>query len=50
MSIPIALTLSRILLGPLFIVVYIYYQEMGITLLWLPYLLIALAVLSELSD
>ncbi len=50
LSIPIALTLSRILLGPLFIVVYIYYQEMGITLLWLPYLLIALAVLSELSD
>ncbi len=50
LSIPIALTLSRILIGPIFILVYMYYQEMGITLFWLPYLLIALAVLSELSD
>lgn len=50
MSIPIALTLSRILLGPLFLVVYIYYQEMGVSLSWLPYLLIALAFVSELSD
>jgi len=50
LSTPIALTLSRILLGPLFLVVYIYYQEMGITLFWLPYLLLALAVISELSD
>lgn len=30
--------------------VYVYYQEMGVSLSWLPYLLIALAVLSELSD
>lgn len=50
MSIPIALTLSRILLGPIFIVVYVYYHELGISLFWLPYLLIALAALSELSD
>ena len=50
MSTPIALTLSRILLGPLFIVVYVYFREMGISLAWLPYLLLALAVISELSD
>jgi CDP-diacylglycerol--glycerol-3-phosphate 3-phosphatidyltransferase len=50
LSTPIALTLSRILLGPLFILVYIYFPAMGIGLTWLPYLLIALAILSELSD
>ncbi len=50
MSLPIALTLSRILLGPLFLVVYVYYEDIGVSLSWLPYLLIALAVCSELSD
>ncbi len=50
LSIPLVLTLSRILLGPIFLIVYLYYQEMAITLFWLPYCLIALAVLSELSD
>ena len=44
------LTLSRILLGPIFLVVYLYYQQLGISLLWLPYLLIFLAGVSELSD
>lgn len=50
MSLPIALTLSRILLGPIFLLVYMYYQDFGISLLCLPYLLIGLAILSELSD
>jgi CDP-diacylglycerol---glycerol-3-phosphate 3-phosphatidyltransferase len=44
------LTLSRILLGPIFLVVYLYYQELGISLAWLPYILILLAGVSELSD
>ncbi|MBI3236146.1 MAG: CDP-alcohol phosphatidyltransferase family protein, partial [Chlamydiales bacterium] len=50
MSIPIALTLSRILLGPIFLLVYIYYQKIGVSLLWLPYLLLVLTAFSELSD
>lgn len=44
------LTLSRILLGPIFLVVYLYYQQIGISLIWLPYILIFLAGVSELSD
>ncbi len=50
MSAPLLLTLSRILLGPVFLVVYLYYREFGITLAWLPYILLFLAGLSELSD
>lgn len=50
MSAPLLLTLSRILLGPIFLVVYLYYQELGITLACLPYILLLLAGVSELSD
>ncbi|MBY0528618.1 MAG: CDP-alcohol phosphatidyltransferase family protein [Rhabdochlamydiaceae bacterium] len=50
MSIALFLTLSRILLGPIFLIVYLYYSSFGITLSWLPYLLLALAGISELSD
>lgn len=50
MSLPLFLTLSRILLGPVFLIVYSYYKEFGITLAWLPYILLFLASLSELSD
>ncbi len=50
MSLPLFLTLSRILLGPVFLIVYTYYKEFGITLAWLPYILLFLASLSELSD
>lgn len=49
-SVPLLLTLSRILLGPLFLIVYLYYQELGITLGLLPYILLFLAAVSELSD
>jgi CDP-diacylglycerol--glycerol-3-phosphate 3-phosphatidyltransferase len=38
------------LLGPVFIIVYLYYQQLGITLVWLPYSLLLLAGVSELSD
>jgi CDP-diacylglycerol--glycerol-3-phosphate 3-phosphatidyltransferase len=44
------LTLSRILLGPLFVVIYLYYPHLGISLPVLPYILISLAGVSELSD
>lgn len=49
-SVPLLLTLSRILLGPIFLIVYLYYQEFGITLGMLPYILLFLAALSEISD
>ena len=50
MNLPLCLTLSRVFFGPLFIAIYLYYQEMGIPLLYLPYILIFIALLSELSD
>ncbi len=50
MSIALFLTLSRILLGPIFLIVYLYYQNFGIALSWLPYILIGIAGVSELSD
>jgi CDP-diacylglycerol--glycerol-3-phosphate 3-phosphatidyltransferase len=50
LSLALFLTLSRILLGPLFLIVYLYYQRMGVSLLWLPYILLALMGISELSD
>lgn len=50
MNFPLCLTLSRVFLGPLFLLFYLYYQELGISLLWLPYVLLTITVLSELSD
>ncbi len=50
MNLPLCLTLSRIFLGPIFIAAYLYYEEMGIPLLYLPYLLLFVTFLSELSD
>ncbi|MBS0627182.1 MAG: CDP-alcohol phosphatidyltransferase family protein [Verrucomicrobia bacterium] len=50
MNLPLYLTLSRVFFGPIFIAIYLYYQEMGISLLCLPYILIFLALISELSD
>ncbi len=50
MSSALALTLSRVLLGPVFLIVYLYYQDLGIKLQWLPYALLFLAAISELSD
>lgn len=50
MNLPLCLTLSRVFLGPLFMVVYLYYKEIGIPPVYLPYALISLALLSELSD
>lgn len=50
LSIVLVLTLSRILLGPIFLIVYLYYPMLGIRLEYLPYILLALAGISELSD
>ena len=50
MSIAIIITLLRGLLGPKFDVIYLYYDQWGFTLLSLPYALLCLTVLSEVSD
>lgn len=50
MGLPLILTLLRILLGPTFVILYLYYDQVGITLLSLPYALLCLTLLSELSD
>ncbi len=50
MSIALYLTLARVVMSPIFLVVYLYHESFGINLLLLPYLLIFLLGLSELSD
>ncbi len=50
MSIALYLTLARVVMSPIFLVVYLYHESFGINLLLLPYLLILLLGLSELSD
>ncbi|NDD58669.1 MAG: CDP-diacylglycerol--glycerol-3-phosphate 3-phosphatidyltransferase [Chlamydiae bacterium] len=50
MSLPLCLTLSRILFGPIFMIIFLYYQDFGITLKSLPYILLGLTFFSEISD
>ncbi len=50
MSAPLLLTLSRIVWGPLFLIVYLYAVNWGMEIVYLPYALLFLAILSELSD
>lgn len=50
MSIAIYLTLARIAFSPLFLVVYLYYETWGVNLSILPYILLFLLSICELSD
>ncbi|MFI5333756.1 MAG: CDP-alcohol phosphatidyltransferase family protein [Chlamydiales bacterium] len=50
MGLPHYFTLLRLFLGPLFLAAYLYHDEMGISLLLLPYVLLLLMAISELSD
>lgn len=50
MSIALILTLLRILLGPIFVALYLYHDRFGFTMLSLPYVLLCLTALSEVSD
>lgn len=43
-------TLLRIFISPLFPVIYLEYQSLGISLIWLPYLLLGLLIICECSD
>lgn len=44
------LTLTRIFISPIFLVIYLKYQDFGISLMMLPVILLGLLTISELSD
>ncbi len=44
------LTLARIFISPIFLIIYLKYQDFGISLIALPWVLLSLLTLSELSD
>lgn len=50
MSTPIYLTLARVAFSPIFLVVYLYHERCGINLYLLPYMLLFLLSICELSD
>ncbi len=50
MIVPLYLTLARIVMSPIFLLVYLYYEKIGITGGELPYVLILLLAFCELSD
>jgi CDP-diacylglycerol--glycerol-3-phosphate 3-phosphatidyltransferase len=50
LKLPLILTISRIFISPIFLIFYLKYQQLGISLIALPFLLIFLLALSELSD
>lgn len=47
---PLIITLSRIALCPVFLVIYLFYTKMGISLIALPYILLAIVTVLELTD
>ena len=49
-TVPLSLTLIRLVLTPIFSILYLYYEALGLSIKQLPYLLIALVAISELSD
>lgn len=50
MVLPLSLTLLRVVLGPVFLIFYLYYESLGIPLGFLPLILVSILLLSELSD
>ncbi|MBM3193812.1 MAG: CDP-diacylglycerol--glycerol-3-phosphate 3-phosphatidyltransferase [Chlamydiae bacterium] len=50
MKTALILTLGRIVICPLFLVIYLFYTNMGISVTLMPYLLLLLLLICELSD
>lgn len=50
MNIALALTIGRMLLSPIFILVYLFYAKLGIGVLTLSFILLGLVLLAELTD
>lgn len=49
-KIPLFLTIGRIFISPIFLILYLKYETLGISLQALPFFLIVLLLISELSD
>jgi len=49
-NIALMLTLGRILLSPVFLVVYLFHAQLGISMLMLPFILLGIVAIAELSD
>lgn len=50
MNIALVLTVMRIFMSPVFLLLYLYYERLGIPLVVLPWLLVGLFAMTELSD
>ncbi len=50
LKLPLILTMGRIFISPLFLIFYLKYEKLGISFQALPFILMALLALSELSD
>ncbi len=50
MSLPLILTLMRIVMSPVFLIVYLYYEKLGISFTAFPYVLLGILTACELSD
>lgn len=50
MNLALLLTLGRIILSPIFLIIYLYHVQLGISLFALPFILIGLVALAELTD
>lgn len=50
MNLALFLTLGRILLSPIFLIIYVYHAQLGISMMTLPFILIGLVALAELTD
>lgn len=50
MSLPFLLTLVRVVMSPVFLVVYLYYENMGISFHAFPYVLLGIVAICELTD
>jgi CDP-diacylglycerol--glycerol-3-phosphate 3-phosphatidyltransferase len=50
LKLPLFLTLGRIFVSPIFLIFYLHYKKLGVSLLFLPFLLLSLVAIAELSD
>ena len=50
LKLPLVLTLARIFISPIFLLIYLYHEQLGIVLSILPFLLMGLVAFVELSD
>lgn len=50
MKLPLFLTIGRIFISPIFLILYLNYKQLGISLHLLPFILLFLLLSSELSD